>query len=200
MNKNLNWQKHAIKPIDRERLMEHKSLVIWLTGLSGSGKSTIGNSVEKQLYQKGIHSYLLDGDDLRQGLSKDLGFSEHDRSENIRRIAEVAHTLRQSGLVTIVSTISPYKSNRELARDIISDHFFHEVYISCALEVCEQRDPKGLYHKARSGQISQFTGVDQPYEPPTSPKLTLPTDKLNIEQASLTLVHYIVSKVKEARS
>ncbi|WP_017186831.1 adenylyl-sulfate kinase [Alkalibacillus haloalkaliphilus] len=200
MNNNLNWQQHAIKPIDRERLMGHKSLVIWLTGLSASGKSTIGNSVEKQLYQKGIHSYLLDGDDIRQGLNQDLGFSEHDRSENIRRIAEVANTLRQSGLVTIVSTISPFKNNRELARDIISEQYFHEVYVSCALKVCEQRDPKGLYYKARSGQIPQFTGVNQPYETPHNPNLTLPTDTLSIEQASLTLVHYIVSKVKEART
>ncbi|GAA0453986.1 adenylyl-sulfate kinase [Alkalibacillus silvisoli] len=196
MSKHIHWQKHLINQAQREKLMGHKSLVIWLTGLSGSGKSTIGNHVEQQLYQEGIHSFLLDGDDMRQGINKDLGFKREDRTENTRRIAEIATVLNQAGIIAIVSTISPFKEDREMAKNIISKDYYSEVYIKCSLEECERRDPKGLYQKAKSGEIKQFTGVSQPYQEPEDPDLILDTTYLSVQKSSHHLTNYIKSQIE----
>ncbi|MDV2582913.1 adenylyl-sulfate kinase [Alkalibacillus haloalkaliphilus] len=195
MNNNIQWQKHAIKREQREHLMGHKSIVIWLTGLSGSGKSTIGNYVENLLYKEEIHSFLLDGDELRLGLSHDLGFKKEDRTESNRRTAEVANILMNAGIVTIVSKISPFQKERENTKRIISTEHFHEIYVKCSLEECEKRDPKGLYEKARSGEIKYFTGISQEYEPPQNPNLILDTNILTVEESSDQLFQYIKSQI-----
>ncbi|WP_457755224.1 adenylyl-sulfate kinase, partial [Thermovibrio ammonificans] len=148
---------------DRERLKGHKSFILWFTGLSGSGKSTLSHKVEEKLYEMGVHTYVLDGDNIRQGLNKDLGFSEEDRRENIRRIGEVAKLFVDAGVAVLTAFISPYRRDREFVRNLVDKGDFIEVYVKCPLEVCEQRDPKGLYKKARAGQIKNFTGIDDPY-------------------------------------
>ncbi|HQU59299.1 MAG TPA: adenylyl-sulfate kinase, partial [Saprospiraceae bacterium] len=163
---------------DRERRLNQRSKVVWLTGLSGSGKSTIAQHLERRLYNEGYFAQVLDGDNIRHGINNNLGFSEEDRQENIRRIAEVAKLYVQSGLITINSFISPTRDIRQMARDIIGDEDFIEVFINAPLEVCEARDVKGLYEKARAGQIKGFTGIDAPYEAPETPALEVRTDQL----------------------
>lgn len=155
----------------------HNSCVVWLTGLSGSGKSTIAIELERALYERGIRSYVLDGDNIRHGLNKNLGFSQEDRQENIRRIGEVAKLFIDAGLFALTAFISPYRDDREMAKRLFDDREFIEVYVKCPLEECEKRDPKGLYSKARKGEIKDFTGVSAPYEAPLNPKLVLETDK-----------------------
>ena len=164
---NIFSQNFLIKKEDRERIKNQKSCTIWLTGLSGSGKSTIANHVDKKLYELGYHSYILDGDNTRMGLNKDLGFSEEDRIENIRRVSEVCKLMNDSGLIVICSFISPFEKNREQAKEIIGDNFF-EVFVDASLETCETRDSKGLYKKARAGEIKDFTGISSPFEIPTN--------------------------------
>jgi bifunctional enzyme CysN/CysC len=151
---------------DRERIKGQKGRVIWFTGLSGSGKSTMANALEQALHQSGNHTYVLDGDNIRHGLNKDLGFSDADRVENIRRIAEVARLMADAGLIVITAFISPFKKEREMARDLIGSEHFFEVYVNTPLAVCEQRDPKGLYKKARCGELPNMTGISSPYEAP----------------------------------
>lgn len=155
--------------------------VIWFTGLSGAGKSTIANAVEKALYAKGMHSYILDGDNVRHGLSRDLGFNEADRVENIRRVGEVAKLMVDAGLIVLVAFISPFRADRRMVRKLFSPGEFIEVYVSTPLEICEKRDSKGLYSLARQGKVSHFTGISSPYEPPEAPELTLNTHELRIE-------------------
>jgi len=179
---NLYPQDHSVKTQARSQLMGHKGKVFWLTGLSGSGKSTVANAFEKALQAQGVHSYILDGDNIRTGLNKDLGFTEADRVENIRRTAEVAKLMKDAGLVVITAFISPFRSERDMARSLFSDDEFVEVFLDVSLETAEGRDPKGLYRKARQGELPHFTGIDSPYEAPETAELILDTDALNVEQ------------------
>lgn len=172
--KNIKWQNTSIKRSDRESLGRHKGCVIWLTGLSGSGKSTIASMLEHDLHEKGFRTYLLDGDNVRHGLNSDLGFSKNDRDENIRRIAEVAALFEDAGIITITSFISPYRAMREFAQSR-AERFF-EVFIDADIEICRQRDVKGLYSKAEKGEIENFTGINDPYEVPENPRLHIKTD------------------------
>jgi len=179
---NITWHKHLAAQ-DHEARNKHKGAVLWFTGLSGSGKSTLANAVEASLYERGFHTYVLDGDNVRHGLNKDLGFSPEDRAENIRRIGEVAHLFADAGIIAMTAFISPYSQDRQLARDLNPSGCFLEVFCECALEVCEERDPKGLYKKARAGEIKQFTGIDAPYESPEGAEIVVNTGEHTIEQS-----------------
>jgi bifunctional enzyme CysN/CysC len=184
---NVHRQALSIKREDREQLNGHQGKVIWFTGLSGSGKSTIANALEKELNAQGKHTYILDGDNIRQGLNKDLGFTDADRVENIRRVAEVAKLMMDAGLIVMTAFISPFRAERQMARELIGEKNFIEVYVDTPLTVCEQRDPKGLYKKARSGQLPNMTGINSPYEAPVKPELTINSNQQEMEQA-LTLI------------
>lgn len=176
-NKNAEvvWHPGHIQNEDRTRLLGQHPITIWFTGLSASGKSTLAFTLERLLIESGQAAYVLDGDNVRHGLNKDLGFSHQDRTENIRRIAEVAHLMNDAGLIVISAFISPYREDRDLAKQIIGTDQFVEIYVSTPLEACEKRDPKGMYKRAREGKIEGFTGVNAPYEPPTSPAMTINT-------------------------
>ncbi len=191
---NLHFHKHRVSRELKELRNDHKSKVIWFTGLSGSGKSTVANATEKLLHDMGLQTYILDGDNVRMGLNKDLGFSPQDRTENIRRITEVAKLFADSGSIVLTAFISPYKDDRNNARKIISDEDFIEVFVSADLSVCESRDPKGLYKKARSGEIKGFTGIDAPYEEPINPELVVETDKYDILACANQVIDYLVKK------
>ncbi len=182
----------------RCNLHRHSAFLIWFTGLSGSGKSTIANAVELALHENGVSTYLLDGDNIRQGLNKDLSFTLDDRTENIRRIAEVAHLMIDAGVVVLASFIAPYRENRESVRKIVGADNYVEVYISTPLSVCEDRDVKGLYKKARSGEISHFTGISSPYEAPLNPDLTINTESTSLETSVQMIMDYIAPKLKRA--
>jgi bifunctional enzyme CysN/CysC len=170
---NVHKQALSITRQDREKLNGYKGKVIWFTGLSGSGKSTVANALEVELHSQGRRTYILDGDNVRQGLNKDLGFTDADRVENIRRIAEVAKLMMDAGLIVMTAFISPFRREREMARELIGPENFVEAFVSAPLEVCEQRDPKGLYKKARAGLLPNMTGIGSPYEPPVSPQISL---------------------------
>jgi adenylylsulfate kinase len=174
---NITWHSHNVSKDNRAEQKNQKPCILWFTGLSGSGKSTIANALEQKLFELGHHTYLLDGDNVRHGLNKDLGFSDADRVENIRRIGEVAKLFVDAGLIVMTAFISPFRSDRELVRKLVPEGEFLEIFVDTPLEVCEQRDPKGLYKKARAGQIKNFTGLDSPYEAPLAADLTLETDK-----------------------
>lgn len=189
-NKNIKWYNHKITLENRRKLTNNKNKVLWFTGLSGSGKSTIANEVEQELHKKGILTYVLDGDNVRHGLNKNLGFSPEDRKENIRRIAQVTKLLYDAGLTVLVCFISPYKSERKLARDLIGEDFI-EVYVKCSLEECETRDTKGLYKKARAGEIKDFTGISAPYEEPEEPEVVIETDKEDLGESVNKVVEYL---------
>jgi adenylylsulfate kinase len=180
---------------EREQRQGHRALVVWLTGLSGSGKSTLALALERRLFDEGVRVSLLDGDNVRTGINRNLGFHEEDRSENIRRIAEVARLFAQSGLVVLCAFISPTRAMRELARGIIGEADFLEVFVDAPLEVCEARDVKGLYAKARDGHLPGFTGIDAPFEPPLTPGLHLPTDRLGLEEAQQTLYQTVKARI-----
>lgn len=162
-------QPHTISRSHREQLNGHKGKVIWFTGLSGSGKSTLANTLETKLHEKGFRTYILDGDNIRHGLNRDLGFSDHDRIENMRRIAEVANLMMDAGLIVMTAFISPFQRERVMTRELIGTENFYEVYVNTSLHICETRDIKGLYKKARDGHITNMTGIGSPYEPPTNP-------------------------------
>lgn len=181
--------------VDKENLLKQKAVAFWMVGLSGSGKSTLATALEKVLYEKGHLTMLLDGDNLRTGINNNLGFSEEDRIENIRRAAETAKLFVQSGVVTICSFISPTESIRQMAKKIIGDDCL-EVFINAPLEVCEQRDVKGLYKKARNGEIKNFTGIDSPFESPKSPALEIRTDKKSLEECLSDLVDFALKQIK----
>ena len=189
-SKNIVWQQSDVKKEDREKRSGHKGVILWFTGLSGSGKSTLAHAVENALFKCGHHTYVLDGDNIRYGLNKDLGFSPKDREENIRRIGEVARLFVQANVITLTAFISPYRKDREQARAIAAGGFV-EIYVKCALDVCEQRDPKGLYKKARAGQIPEFTGISAPYEEPDKAELVIDTAQLNLEQSALKVLEYL---------
>ena len=184
------WQPHKITREDREKIKKQKGCVLWFTGFSGSGKSTIANELEYRLNKMGFHTYFLEGDNIRHGLNKDLGFSKEDRSENIRRIAEVAKLFLDAGLITIVCTISPMKKDRELARRIIGKDFI-EIFIDTPLEVCIKRDPKGLYKKALEGKLKNFVGVDIEYETPKNPDIHIRSDTVSIQTASNLIINFL---------
>lgn len=179
----------TITSAQRSALKNHQPAVLWFTGLSGSGKSTLANRVEQVLYQEfRAHTYLLDGDNVRTGLNRDLGFSETDRAENIRRIGEVSRLFVDAGLIVLTAFISPFRADREQVRARLPENRFLEIYVDCPLAVCEQRDPKGLYRRARQGEIATFTGISSPYEPPLHPEIILPTAALDLETCARQVV------------
>ena len=180
---NTVWQQSVIKRVDREKLHKHKSVVLWFTGLSGSGKSTLAHAIEERLYKNGISTYVLDGDNVRHGLCSDLSFTDSDRVENIRRISELAKLLTDAGIITLTAFISPFKIDRDEARKRMPHGDFLEIYCQCPIEICEQRDVKGLYKKARAGEIPFFTGIDSPYEAPVRPELVINTCDVSLEDS-----------------
>jgi adenylyl-sulfate kinase len=194
--KNIVPHGHTITKKDRRELLAQNSKIIWFTGLSGSGKSTIAGKVEELLNQRGFLTYLLDGDNIRTGLNKNLGFSDEDRNENIRRIAEVAKLFLDAGVVVLAAFISPFKSDRKMVRDLVDKGEFIEVFVNCPQEICEQRDPKGLYKKARAGEIKNFTGVDSPFEVPERPEIEIRSDQESPEQSAEKIVMLIRPKIE----
>lgn len=191
---NVVWHAHQVTRDERAAQKRQKPCVIWFTGLSGAGKSTIANALEGELFRAGYHSYLLDGDNVRFGLNKDLGFSDADRVENIRRIGEVAKLFADAGLIVVTAFISPFRADRNMVRRLLPEGEFLEVHVHASLAVCEQRDPKGLYKKARAGEIKHFTGIDSPYEAPDAPELTLDTGALSVEAAVQVLLDFLKSR------
>lgn len=191
---NLTWHHSSVTRKDRHVLNNHKSCILWFTGLSGSGKSTLANSVDFELFRQGLRSYVLDGDNIRHGLNKDLSFGNHDRKENIRRIGEVAKLFVDSGQIICTAFISPFLEDREAVRDLFEDGEFIEIYCNCPLDICEIRDPKGLYKKARKGEILDFTGISSPYEIPNNPEVTIHTDQMTVGQSVDKILSYLKDK------
>jgi adenylylsulfate kinase len=189
---NIVWHEAHITQTARETLAGHKGAVLWFTGLSGSGKSTIANAVEAALHERGCKTYVLDGDNIRHGLNKNLGFSDEDRTENIRRIGEVTKLFCDAAVLTLTAFISPFQSDRDAVRALTGDRFI-EVFVNTPIEICEQRDPKGLYEKARAGEIPEFTGITSPYEAPESPEIDLHTDEKSIEECAQQVVDYLIA-------
>ncbi len=188
---NITWHHSTITSQDREELLKQKGCVIWFTGLSGSGKSTLALEVESALHQNGHLTYVLDGDNIRHGLNKNLGFSPADREENIRRIGEVAKLFADAGVITMTAFISPYRGDRDKARDLLGEGRFIEVFVDCALDVCEERDPKGLYKLARAGEIKEFTGISAPYEAPTNPEVVVNTGEQTLEESTQEVIAFL---------
>lgn len=188
---NITWHDSEVTKENRRELLNHKSAILWFTGLSGSGKSTISVALEKELHSKGILSYRLDGDNIRHGLNKNLGFSPEDRTENIRRIGEVSSLMVDAGIFTLTAFISPYLADRLQVRELVEADEFIEVYVQASIETCESRDSKGLYKKARLGEIKGFTGIDAPYEEPVNPEIVIDSNTLNVEQSVAVIVDYL---------
>ncbi|WP_323703796.1 adenylyl-sulfate kinase [Mammaliicoccus sp. Dog046] len=188
---NITWHDSEVTKAQRQERNGHKSVVIWFTGLSGSGKSTISVELEKALFNQKITSYRLDGDNIRHGLNNNLGFSPEDRKENIRRIGEVGKLMVDAGVVTMTAFISPYEEDRNIVRNILEEGEFIEVFTKCSLDECESRDPKGLYKKARSGEIKEFTGINAPYEEPSNPEIVIDTEHESVEQSVNKIVAYL---------
>ena len=188
---NITWHEGHVGRDEREKLLQQKGALIWMTGLSGSGKSTVAYTLEHALMQQGRLAYVLDGDNIRHGLNKNLGFSADDRTENIRRIGEVGKLFADAGIITVTAFISPYRADRNIVRELMGAGNFFEIYCEAPLEVCEQRDPKGLYKKARAGEIKGFTGIDDPYEAPQSPEMVIRTDQLSPQEATVKLIELI---------
>jgi adenylylsulfate kinase len=188
---NVTWHEGSVTREERQKLLGQKGVTVWMTGLSASGKSTIAVILEQMLLHRHKHAYRLDGDNIRMGLNKNLGFSAEDRAENIRRIGEVAKLFTDAGVIAITSFISPYKKDRDLVRALNKPGEFVEVYVNVSLETAEKRDPKGLYKKARAGQIKGFTGIDDPYEAPENPEIVIETEKLKPEQAAEKILAYL---------
>lgn len=197
MQENIIPHDFSISREERRALKKHNAFLLWFTGLSGSGKSTIANAVEKTLVEKGIHTYTLDGDNVRKGLNSDLAFSPGDRKENIRRIAEVANLMMDAGLVVLGAFVSPYEKDRANIKQIVGVSQYVEIFVNTPIEVCENRDVKGLYTKARAGEISNFTGIDAPYEAPSHPDIELDTTKVSVEEAVEMVIRHIENKLSE---
>jgi adenylylsulfate kinase len=191
-DENIVWHEQYITKEKRNTLLNQKPCILWFTGLSASGKSTIANAVEQALFTRGVKTYLLDGDNVRHSLNKDLGFSEIDRIENIRRIGEVSKLFVDSGLIVLTAFISPFKSDRQIAKSLVEYNEFIEIFVNTSLEICERRDPKGLYEKARNGDIKNFTGIDSPYEAPVEPQIEIKTDELDINQSVNKIIDYLI--------
>ena len=193
-SKNITWSDGDVNHAARVQRNGHKAAILWFTGLSGSGKSTLAMAVEKELFLRRCHTYILDGDNVRFGLNRDLGFSPEDRTENIRRIGEVANLMVDSGTICLTAFISPYRVDRQGSREIAKNGSFIEVFTKCSLEECERRDPKGLYKKARAGEIPQFTGISAPYEEPENAEIVVETDKSNVEACAQQVVDYLIEQ------
>jgi adenylylsulfate kinase len=185
---NITWHKPLITKADRETKNKYKGAVLWITGLPSSGKSTLAHEVERLLFERGCNTYVLDGDNIRHGLNKNLGFSPEDRKENIRRIGEVAHLFADAGVIVLTAFISPYQADRDQARSLNEKGRFFEIFCKCSVGVCEQRDPKGLWGKARKGEIKDFTGVNAPYEEPTAAEIIVETDKCSLEESAWQII------------
>ncbi len=194
-NQNIVWHNVKVEYKDRCKNLKQRGIVLWFTGLSGSGKSTIAVEVEKRLYEKGFATYLLDGDNVRHGLNSNLGFSNEDRKENIRRIAEVSALFKDAGLITLVSFISPFKKSREFAKEKVGSKAFVEIYVKADIETCAKRDPKDLYKKAINGVIKNFTGISSPYEEPKNPDIILDTRVLSVEKAVQKVIDFICRSI-----
>ncbi|QPG31554.1 adenylyl-sulfate kinase [Bacillus subtilis] len=194
-NRDIVWHEASITKEEYRQKNKHKSSILWLTGLSGSGKSTIANAAARELFEQGYQVIVLDGDNIRHGLNKDLGFSDEDRKENIRRIGEVAKLFVQQGTIVITAFISPFREDRQQVRELVEAGEFNEVYIKCDLDICEQRDPKGLYKKARNGEIPFFTGIDSPYEEPEAPELVLDSGQHDREACKNQLIEFVKQKL-----
>lgn len=190
---NIVWHNTSVDRDHREELLNQKGLLIWFTGLSGAGKSTIANALSIKLHQNSYLTYMLDGDNLRHGLNSNLGFSKEDRIENIRRVKEVSKLFVDAGIITLATFISPFKEDRQGIRDLLKDRFI-EVFVDCDLEVCEDRDPKGLYKKARGGLIKDFTGIDSPYEKPDNPEITIHSHKNTVDECVEHIIKYLIDK------
>lgn len=190
---NITWHNQSITKEQRAMIKNQNPCIVWLTGLSGSGKSTLANALEVKLHELGYHTYLLDGDNIRYGLNSDLGFDEKSRVENIRRIAHLCKLFLDSGLIVISAFISPFKEEREFARNLVNKNEFIEVYVNTPLEICEQRDPKGLYKKARNGEITNFTGITSPYESPDKAEITIYVDEL--EKNVAKIIYYLQNNI-----
>jgi adenylylsulfate kinase len=188
---NIVWHAGVVTKADREAIAGHKACTVWMTGLPASGKSTLAVALEKALWARSVYAYVLDGDNIRHGLNKDLGFSPADRNENIRRIGEVAKLFTAAGVINVTAFISPYRSDRDQARRIMQDGEFVEVFVDCPVEACEQRDPKGHYKKARAGEIGEFTGVSAPYEAPLQPEIVVHTDRHSEADCVQTILAYL---------
>jgi len=188
---NVTWHDHTVTKEERFKLNGHKGAVLWFTGLSACGKSSVANTVDHLLHAMGKHSYILDGDNIRMGLNKNLKFSAEDRAENIRRIGEVAKLFAHAGNFTLTAFISPYRADRDKVRALLGPGEFIEIYVNASLETCEKRDPKGLYKKARAGEIPNFTGISDPYEPPEKPELTLDADNKGIDDLAREVIAYL---------
>jgi adenylylsulfate kinase len=188
----IHWHYGAVARSDRELLKGHRGFTIWFTGLSAAGKSTLAVATEKALFERGCHTYILDGDNIRHGLNKNLGFSPEDRNENIRRIGEVAKLFCDCGIINLTAFISPYQKDRKAARDLNRSGDFIEVFVDCPIEICEQRDPNDSYKKARAGIIKEFTGISAPYETPGNPEIHLRTDKLRVDECVQVIINYLV--------
>jgi adenylylsulfate kinase len=193
-SQNITWHHAIVTKEDREQLLGQRGVTLWFTGLSQSGKSTLTTEVEKRLHERGYLTYILDGDNIRHGLNRNLGFSPEDREENIRRIGEVAHLFSQAGIVNMTAFISPYRADRKKARDLAGEGEFIEIFCKCSLDVCEKRDQKGLYKKARAGEVPEFTGISAPYEEPENPEIIVETDKKTIEQGVSKIISYLEKK------
>lgn len=191
MIRNLFWTNGLVSQEEKEERLKQKGVTIWLTGLSASGKSTIARTLERKLFDLGYLTFVLDGDNIRQGLNNDLGFSPEDRAENIRRIAELANLFSMAGIINIAAFISPYQRERNLARKLARNGNFVEVHVNCPVEVCIKRDPKGLYKKALQGEIKNFTGIDGPYEAPQKPEVLIKTDIESVEECVVKIFHYL---------
>ena len=193
-NKNIVWHDHHVTKEERSNNKDQKSCILWFTGLSGSGKSTVANAVESRLVELNKHTYLLDGDNIRMGLNKGLGFTDEDRIENIRRIGEVSKLFVDAGTIVLTAFISPFQKERDVVRGLVNDNEFIEVFVDTPLEVCESRDPKGLYKKARNGEIPNFTGISSPYEAPTKPEIHILNDSIRIEDVTTQIIDYLQEK------
>ncbi|MBE3886474.1 adenylyl-sulfate kinase [Vibrio parahaemolyticus] len=194
-DENIVWHQHTVDKLFRAELKKQKPAVLWFTGLSGAGKSTVAGALENRLAELGYHTYLLDGDNVRHGLCSDLGFSEQDRRENIRRIGELAKLMADAGLIVLSAFISPHRAERQLVRDLLPEGEFIEVFVNASLEVCEGRDPKGLYKKARAGEIPNFTGIDSEYQAPINPEIDLPAGEKSVDE----LVELCLNELKQRR-
>ncbi|MEG0258758.1 MAG: adenylyl-sulfate kinase [Lysinibacillus sp.] len=194
MSTNIVWHEASIEKQERHAQNKHQSFILWFTGLSASGKSSVANAFARTLFERGNQAFVLDGDNVRHGLNKDLGFGEDDRKENIRRIGEVSKLFVESGQIVLTAFISPYRADRQVVRELVEDGEFIEVYVKCSVEACEKRDPKGLYKKARNAEIPNFTGISAPYEEPENPEIILDTEHFSIEQCAQQLTDILTAK------
>jgi adenylylsulfate kinase len=193
-SKNITWHHGLVERKEREDRNRNRGVILWYTGLSGSGKSTIANEVEKKIFESGYHTYVLDGDNIRFGLNSNLGFSPEDRTENIRRIGEVAKLFVDAGVVVSTAFISPYRNDRDRVRSIVEEGDMVEIYVECDIDICEQRDAKGLYKKARAGEIKEFTGISAPYEEPEKAELVIDSGKHSVEECAQMVIDYLKGK------